>query len=57
MRAFVYLRRMIITHKDLSQKLAVLEKKYDSQFRIVFNAIRELMAPPPAKQKRKMGYH
>lgn len=51
MRAFVRLRRMAIDHKDLSQRLDALEASYDDQFKIVFEAIRELMAPPlgPAK--------
>lgn len=55
MRAFVRLRRILASHKDLARKLADLEKKYDSQFRIVFDAIRELMTPPPAKS-RKIGF-
>ena len=44
MRAFVRLRQLIATHKDLARKLDALEKKYDSQFRAVFDAIRQLMA-------------
>jgi hypothetical protein len=55
MRAFVRLRRMLASNEDLSRKLAALEKKYDSQFRVVFEAIRELMTPPEAK-KRKIGF-
>jgi hypothetical protein len=55
MRAFVRLRQLIATHKDLARKLDALEKKYDSQFRVVFDAIRQLMAPPEPK-KRKMGF-
>ena len=46
MRAFVRLRGMLQTNKDLAQKLYALETKYDSQFKVVFQAIRELMAPP-----------
>src|SRR5208282_1389510 len=45
MRAFVKLRELIATHKDLARKLADMEKKYDSQFRVVFDAIRKLMTP------------
>jgi len=45
MRAFVKLRELLATHKDLARKLEELEKKYDSQFKIVFDAIRELMKP------------
>lgn len=51
-RAFVRLRQLLATHKDLARKLEELEKKYDSQFKIVFDAIRELMSPPPPKTKR-----
>ena len=46
MRAFVRLREMIATHKDLARKLEALEKRYDAQFKVVFDAIPELMAPP-----------
>jgi hypothetical protein len=57
MRAFVKLREMISTHKDLARKLASLEKKYDAQFRVVFDAIRELMEPIANTKKRKIGFH
>ena len=56
MRAFVRLRQMLSAHKDLERKLAALEKKYDRQFRVVFEAIRALMAPPEPK-KKKIGFH
>lgn len=55
-RAFVKLREMISTHKDLAKKLEDLEKKYDSQFKLVFDAIRQLMAPPEPKKKRAIGF-
>ncbi|MDI6744164.1 MAG: ORF6N domain-containing protein [Thermodesulfovibrionales bacterium] len=55
MRAFVKLREMIASHKDLAKRLDDLEKKYDSQFKIVFDAIRQLMTPPEPK-KRKIGF-
>jgi hypothetical protein len=55
MRAFVRLREMIATHKDLARKLEVLEKRYDGQFKVVFDAIRELMAWPEPN-KRKIGF-
>ncbi|TSA03479.1 MAG: ORF6N domain-containing protein [Nitrospiraceae bacterium] len=54
MRAFVKLREMLASHKDLALKLAEMEKKYDSQFKVVFDDIRELMTPiePPPKPRR-----
>jgi hypothetical protein len=55
MRAFVKLREMVAAHKDLAKKLEELEKKYDAQFRVVFDAIRELMIPPE-EDKRKIGF-
>lgn len=51
MRTFVRLRQILSSHKDLARKLAELEKKYDAQFRVVFDAIRELMAPPDPPHK------
>jgi hypothetical protein len=56
MRAFVRLRRMMATHKDLARKLDALERKYDAQFKVVFDAIRKLMGPPPADAKRRIGF-
>jgi hypothetical protein len=56
MRAFVRLRRILATHADLARKLAALEKRYDAQFRAVFDAIRELMAPPEPSKKRPIGF-
>jgi hypothetical protein len=55
MRAFVRLRQMLDAHKDLRRKLARLEEKYDDQFKIVFEAIAELMAPTEESQK-KIGF-
>ncbi len=55
MRTFVKLRRMISTHKDLARKLADLEKKYDSQFKVVFDALRNLISEPEPKEK-KIGF-
>jgi hypothetical protein len=56
MRAFVRLREILATHKDLARKLAAMEKKYDAQFRVVFEAIRKLMAPAPLPPKRQIGF-
>ena len=51
-RAFIKLREMLVAHKDLARKLNELEKKYDHQFAVVFDAIRQLMAPPSRPPKR-----
>lgn len=56
MRAFVKLREILATHKDLARKLEELEKKYDEQFAVVFQAIRQLMAPPEPPPKRRIGF-
>lgn len=56
MRAFVRLRELLASHKDLSRRLDELEQKYDKQFAVVFDAIRQLMTPP-TKEQREMGYH
>jgi ORF6N domain len=56
MRAFVRLRLMLASNAELSRKLAALEKKYDSQFKVVFDAIRQLMAPPDPPKKRPIGF-
>ena len=55
MRAFVRLRRMLASNKELTRRLDALEKKYDAQFKVVFDAIRELMKPPESK-KRPIGF-
>jgi hypothetical protein len=55
MRAFVRLRQLLQSNADLSRKLGALEKKYDAQFRVVFDAIRELMRPP-VTARRRIGY-
>jgi len=52
MRTFAKLRLIMSQHKDLAQRLDELEKKYDAQFKVVFDAIRELMTPPEPKRKR-----
>ena len=55
MRAFVRLRQMLASNSELARKLNALEKKYDAQFKIVFDAIRKLMAPPEPK-RRQIGF-
>ena len=52
MRAFVRLREMIASHKDLARRLDELERKYDRQFKVVFDAIRELMTPATTSRRR-----
>jgi hypothetical protein len=55
MRTFVKLRELMSTHKDLARKLNELEKKYDSQFQIVFEAIRQILEVEE-KPKKKIGF-
>lgn len=55
MRAFVKLRQMLASNADLARKLSALEKKYDAQFKAVFDAIRQLMTPPTPK-RRQIGF-
>lgn len=56
MRAFVKLRMLLVTHKDLARKLEELERRYDAQFKRVFDAIRQLMAPPPKPPHHRIGF-
>jgi hypothetical protein len=56
MRAFVRLREILISNKDLANRLDSLEKKYDSSFRVVFDAIRKLMGPPTDRDRRVIGF-
>jgi len=55
MRAFVKLREMLASHRELARKLDTIEKKYDGQFRIVFNAIREFLREPE-RPRRRIGF-
>jgi hypothetical protein len=55
MRAFIRLRQMLASHVELARKLDALEKKYDAQFKQVFEAIRQLMIPPEPK-RRPIGF-
>lgn len=56
MRTFTKLRELMATHKELSQKVEALEKKYDYHFKLVFDAIKKLL-DPPEKPKRRIGFH
>jgi hypothetical protein len=55
-RAFVRLRQMLVSNAELSRKLDAMEKKYDSQFKVVFDAIRQLMSPADTR-RREIGFH
>lgn len=55
MRAFVKLREMLTTHKELRQKIEEMEKKYDHQFKVVFDVIKQLIEPSQ-KTKNKIGF-
>ena len=61
MRAFVKLRRILANHKDLAEKLRELERKlegHDQKIHTLFDAIRQLMAPPePRRRRRQIGFH
>lgn len=57
MRAFVKLREMLLSHKDLARKLATMESKYDAQFKVVFDAIRNLMeSSTTPKKSGRIGF-
>ena len=55
MRAFVRIRQMLQSNAALARKLAALEQKYDGQFRVVFDALRELVNPP-GKPRKRIGF-
>jgi hypothetical protein len=55
MRAFVKLRAILATHQELARRFEEMESKFDAQFRVVFDAIRELMVPPE-KPRRRIGF-
>jgi hypothetical protein len=57
MRTFIRLRELLLTHKDLQQKIDEMEKKYDRQFQVVFEALRKLLDPPISPNKRPIGFH
>ena len=59
MRTFTRLRQLLETHKDLRKKIEEMEKKYDHQFKVVFDAIRSMLNPPVPVQKPKgpIGFH
>ena len=59
MRAFVKLKELLLTHKDLAIKINALERKYndhDRKIKAIFEAIKKLLEPPPVKEKRIIGF-
>lgn len=57
MRTFRKLREIVLHHKDLQKKIEEMEKKYDSQFKVVFDAIREILESKYVKPKKPIGFH
>ena len=57
MRVFVDLRRAALTYVSLNRKINSMEKKYYSQFKVIFEAIKRLITPEPQKSKRTIGFH
>jgi len=60
MRAFTKLKEILLTHKELALKLETLEKKYanhDKKIQAIFEAIKQLLQPPPVEKKRRIGFH
>ena len=55
-RTFARLREMLATHKELRKKIEIMEAKYDYQFKVVFDAMKELLTPP-VKPNRRIGFH
>lgn len=56
MRAFAQLRRMLLTNRDLKRKIVEMEKKYDKQFKIVFDTLKKFLEPPAVKKKKIIGF-
>ena len=56
MRAFTKLRQMLMTHEDLKLKIEVMETKYDRNFKVVFDAIKQLMEPEDTTEKKRIGF-
>jgi ORF6N domain-containing protein len=56
MRTFVRLRQILATHKELAERLAAIEKRYDQRFKVVFDILKQLMEPPPGPTKPPIGF-
>ena len=60
MRAFTKIREILLTHKELAVKIEALERKYaghDQTIKEIFEAIKQLLEPPPVKEKKIIGFH
>ena len=57
MRAFLMLRRTALAYEGLKRKIDEMEKKYDGNFRVVFEALKQLLEPPPLPEKPPIGFH
>jgi hypothetical protein len=57
MRAFTQLRRLLLSNMDLRRKIEAMEKKYDKQFNVVFEAIKQLLVQPKEVNKKRIGFH
>ena len=55
-RAFVRLRQILATHKEIAERLAAMEEKYDQRFKVVFDTLERLMEPAPKPRKRPIGF-
>ena len=56
MRTFAQMRQMMLSYKDLKEKIEKMESKYDKQFHIVFQALKQMLEPKPVPPKRKIGF-
>ena len=56
MRAFVSLKRFALNYAGLKRKIEIMERKYDIQFKVVFDTLKKLLEPPPAKEKKIIGF-
>jgi hypothetical protein len=57
MRTFAQFRRLLLTHKDLRRKIEEMEKKYDAQFKVVFEALKKLLEPSVSEKRKIIGFH
>ena len=56
MRTFVRLRQILATHKQLAERIAAMEKRYDQRFKVVFDVLKQLMEPLPDPPRETMGF-